>query len=207
MRNDTIALNGIIAGLKADTLVLRNIIAELKTDTILLNNIIANLRLNTSACNQNTLVLLAQINNLKTDTTQLHSTITTLQSDLNDCNTANAALRSDTMLYKNIIVDLLAKIDSLQAKLDSCLNGLTTKSLHFDNLLRVYPNPTNSQLRIENYELSMGEIEIYDVVGKRVGATHALPLQDGNITIDISYLTNGMYFLKIGNRTVKIIKN
>ena len=67
----------------------------------------------------------------------------------------------------------------------------------------IYPNPTYSQLRIENYELSMGDIEIYDVVG-RVVETHnyaSVPI------IDISHLENGLYFLKIGNKTIKIIKN
>ena len=67
--------------------------------------------------------------------------------------------------------------------------------------------PTHSQLRIENYDVLMGEIQIIDVVGKCVWATHALPIQDGNITIDISHLANGLYFLKIGNKTIKIIKN
>ena len=69
--------------------------------------------------------------------------------------------------------------------------------------LQVYPNPTNSQLRIENYEVSMGEIQIIDVVG-RVVVTHcnaSLPI------IDISHLEKGLYFLKIGNKTMKIIKN
>ena len=69
--------------------------------------------------------------------------------------------------------------------------------------IQVYPNPTNGQLRIENYEISMGEIEIIDVVG-RVVETHcnaSLPI------IDISHLENGLYFLKIGDKIIKIIKN
>ena len=47
----------------------------------------------------------------------------------------------------------------------------------------------------------MGKIEIYDVVG----AKYILPLQDN--VMNISHLANGLYFLKIGNKTVKIIKN
>ena len=98
---------------------------------------------------------------------------------------------------------------------------------HCNASLRIYPNPTNSQLRIENYELRDGEIEIYDVVGRlqyihrhcgldpQSPANNAINNEiagqarnDGSgISIDISHLANGLYFLKIGNKTVKIIKN
>ena len=66
----------------------------------------------------------------------------------------------------------------------------------------IYPNPTNGKLRIENYELSMGEIEIYDVVGRVVETLHAASLP----VIDISHLENGIYFLKINYKILKIIK-
>ena len=67
----------------------------------------------------------------------------------------------------------------------------------------IYPNPTSSQLRIENYELSMGNIEIYDIYGRKIVNC---PLSTVN-SIDVSHLANGLYFLKIGNKTVKIVKN
>jgi hypothetical protein len=70
--------------------------------------------------------------------------------------------------------------------------------------LRVYPNPTSNQLRIENYELRMGDIAIYDVVGK-LQQSKIVNLQS-EISIDISHLANGLYFLKVGDKTVKVIK-
>jgi hypothetical protein len=81
--------------------------------------------------------------------------------------------------------------------------------------LRVYPNPTHGQLRITNYDVSMGEIGIYDIVGQSVGAYCIRPVLEGgvcdtplqgDVVIDISHLANGLYFLKIGNKTVKIVK-
>jgi len=40
-----------------------------------------------------------------------------------------------------------------------------------------------------------------------VGAGSACPnTTDGTTTIDISHLANGLYFLKVGNKKVKIIK-
>ena len=79
--------------------------------------------------------------------------------------------------------------------------------------LQVYPNPVNDELRITNYELRMGDVvEMFDMNGKRVyvapvGALHATPLPAGNqITINVSHLPAGMYVVKIGNRSAKIVK-
>jgi hypothetical protein len=90
----------------------------------------------------------------------------------------------------------------------------------------VYPNPTNNQLRITNYELREdAEIEIYDVVGKMV-MSHNIPLTPfkggissasanspfeggrgmSEIVIDISHLSAGMYYLKVDGKTVKVVK-
>ena len=77
--------------------------------------------------------------------------------------------------------------------------------------LRVYPNPTNGILHI----ISAGA-----GAGTGAGATHALPVQVYDIygreivncqlsilnSIDISHLANGLYFLKVGNKMVKIVK-
>ena len=100
--------------------------------------------------------------------------------------------------------------------------------------LRVFPNPTNGQLKITNYELREGSaIEIFDVVGRVVwssetanntpltplkGGTSSATTTDGRnspleggrgvseIVIDVSGLANGMYFLKVDNKVVKFIK-
>ena len=52
----------------------------------------------------------------------------------------------------------------------------------------------------------IGEIENYDVVGRKydVGAKHILP--NDEIEIDISHLANGLYFLKIDNKVFKVVK-
>ncbi|GHV72194.1 hypothetical protein FACS1894201_00100 [Bacteroidia bacterium] len=77
--------------------------------------------------------------------------------------------------------------------------------------LLIYPNPVvNGELRIENGDLLIenGElrVEIYNVNGVLVAARRALPLQGGNITIDISHLPAGEYIVKVGNRTAKVVK-
>jgi PKD repeat protein len=67
--------------------------------------------------------------------------------------------------------------------------------------LQVYPNPANAELIIKNYE--GGEIEVFSIVGQTIMTLKTL----GTIeTIDISHLASGMYFLKVGNKVVRFVK-
>jgi len=71
--------------------------------------------------------------------------------------------------------------------------------------LRVYPNPTTNQLRITNYELRDGaaEYSIYSVAGQIV--LHGT-LQDETSVISLAPLAKGMYFLRVGEKTVKVVR-
>ena len=80
--------------------------------------------------------------------------------------------------------------------------------------LNVYPNPTTGQLRITNYgsttltdqnrTLSGAEVEIYDIYGKK-HVSH-FTFHNSHIEIDISHLANGMYFLKVDGKMMKVVK-
>ena len=71
--------------------------------------------------------------------------------------------------------------------------------------LRIYPNPAQDQLRIERQQAegSTQQAEIYDIYGRKLSAFCLLP---SVTTIDISHLANGIYFLKIGNKTARFVK-
>ena len=72
--------------------------------------------------------------------------------------------------------------------------------------ISIYPNPTDGQLRITNYKLRENTvIEIFSIVGQVVGAYRIRPEATETI-IDISHLSNGIYFMKIDGKTVKIVK-
>jgi len=71
--------------------------------------------------------------------------------------------------------------------------------------LQVYPNPTTGQLQIKNYELRDGEIEIYDISGKKQ-SSHHLITSSPNHHINVSHLPSGIYFLKIAGSVVKFVK-
>jgi hypothetical protein len=68
---------------------------------------------------------------------------------------------------------------------------------------KIYPNPTNGQLRMENGELTIDNVTVYDVVGRSVGA---YPCGRPENTIDVSHLEKGMYYLKINNKVMKFVK-
>ena len=66
--------------------------------------------------------------------------------------------------------------------------------------IKVYPNPTKGELRIDNGEMISGDVEILDVVGRVV-------FRSEENTMDISHLAAGIYFLKTAGKTVKIVKD
>ena len=68
--------------------------------------------------------------------------------------------------------------------------------------LKIYPNPTSGELKIKNYELKIENVEIFDVYGRKV-----LNFQRSiSNSIDVSQLANGIYLLKMGNKTAKFVK-
>jgi len=73
------------------------------------------------------------------------------------------------------------------------------------NPIQIYPNPTNGQLTINNEQLTIKNVELFDFVGKKL--VSQFTIHNSLIEIDISHLANGMYFLKVDNKMFKIIKN
>jgi len=71
--------------------------------------------------------------------------------------------------------------------------------------LQIYPNPTSGELKIENKQLKIEKLELYDVYGRKL-MSYASSL----MSIDIFHLTTGIYFLHIhtneGLVTRRIVK-
>jgi len=78
--------------------------------------------------------------------------------------------------------------------------------------VQVYPNPTTGELRIENGELRIESVEIFDVYGRNVGAKFPSknlegwqPQADG-VVFNISHLQSGIYFVKISTDEGVVVK-
>jgi len=84
-------------------------------------------------------------------------------------------------------------------------DGDTTTAIRENSidLVKVYPNPVLNNLRIENlYDAT--NINIYNVMGQVV---RTIPSATGSISVDMSNLSNGLYFIKMQNgKTVRTEK-
>ncbi|MFT6760956.1 MAG: hypothetical protein ACJATS_002148, partial [Psychroserpens sp.] len=72
-----------------------------------------------------------------------------------------------------------------------------------DAAFKVYPNPAKSFITVESEGFLPLDYELISVLGERVlfGKTRPMKHQ-----INIERLVPGVYFLKVGNRTIKIVK-
>ena len=109
-------------------------------------------------------------------------------------------------LYYEIIDDegnTLSKTGN-KTLFDDCMGYTSVKEIQQNTNITVFPNPTTGKIVVSG-QLSDVSVEIYDIVGRNVGAYCIRP-ESNETTIDISHLSNGMYFLKVDNKTVKIVK-
>jgi hypothetical protein len=101
--------------------------------------------------------------------------------------------------------------------------GIASTTL--SNQVTVYPNPTTGELRIiplqfiegvdgaagRGSELRIDNVEIFDVYGRNVGANLCVRQNNTETVLDLSNLTNGIYFIRIqteqGVVTKKVVKN
>lgn len=81
------------------------------------------------------------------------------------------------------------------------LSGFVSVSEVFENQVTIYPNPVKDKLFSSNF---IGEFAIYDVSGKFIIEGFAC---NTNSSIDVSKLSNGIYFITTNNQTVKFVKN
>ena len=86
--------------------------------------------------------------------------------------------------------------------------GITTNKKEDVKEVALYPNPTKGELRIDNGELRMENVAVYDLLG-RIQKSKIVNLQS-EIVIDISHLPAGLYFVQLstekGAITKKVVK-
>ena len=67
----------------------------------------------------------------------------------------------------------------------------------------VYPNPVNDRLYIET-EAEVKEVVVYDVYGRH--QVTETPSHQGNMTVDVRNLSNGVYFVKVVTENGEVVK-
>ena len=71
--------------------------------------------------------------------------------------------------------------------------------------LKISPNPTTGELRVTSDKLPMEDIQIFDVLGRRLPFYQEK--NEGEMKTDISHLAAGVYFLQVDGIIRKVIKN
>ena len=72
-------------------------------------------------------------------------------------------------------------------------------NMNLSSKIRVYPNPSNNRIYILG---ANGDLRIHNLIGQEVFSDYV----NNTISVDISNWNAGVYFVKINNNTVKIIK-
>ncbi|MDR2825063.1 MAG: T9SS type A sorting domain-containing protein [Prevotellaceae bacterium] len=79
-----------------------------------------------------------------------------------------------------------------------------------DNNLKIYPNPVVDKFIINNEQLTINNVEIYDISGRKMNNfqfhRQTNSMENYQFNIDVSALSNGIYFVSAGNKTGKFIK-
>jgi hypothetical protein len=88
---------------------------------------------------------------------------------------------------------------------DSCITGDTNSYCVFNvgllmlkqgQIFSLSPNPATDQLKIDNGELKIDRIEIYNVLGEKRLTLSPSPNGEG-LRVDVSSLASGIYFIKV----------
>jgi hypothetical protein len=76
------------------------------------------------------------------------------------------------------------------------------------NLPFLSPNPATNEIRIQNAEFRIENIEILDILGRTINS--AFYILNSELKVDVTQLPPGMYFLKVqtevGTKSVKFVK-
>ncbi len=105
-------------------------------------------------------------------------------------------LSSPADIYYNLTNDSLVSPNAGNNTVTFHYMGVASSIQENSNaIFSMYPNPASTELRIENGELKINSIDMYDVLGQKYFAP-TLFARD-KTSINISELTAGIYFLKI----------
>jgi hypothetical protein len=73
-----------------------------------------------------------------------------------------------------------------------------------ENSINIHPNPTTGELTIDNGQLTIENIEIFDIYGRKLSSLTSHPAP--RTSLNISHLPAGMYFVKISTDEGMVVK-
>ncbi|MDR0566970.1 MAG: cadherin-like beta sandwich domain-containing protein [Prevotellaceae bacterium] len=193
LERDTLRLHDAAAALQAQLAAASGAIGDLERDTLRLHDAAAALQLQLAAANGAIGDLQAQLAGCLAN----DSTIAQLEEELAAANSAIGDLQAQLAAANSTISDLQAQL----AAKPTAVAGTSAAS----QALQVYPNPANNHLTVTNdqWAANNGKLLIYNLQEEVVAAFTQTGAQT---TVDISALPTGMYIMKAGGKTAKIVK-
>lgn len=121
-------------------------------------------------------------------------------TDANNC--VSTYCDSSTYINRNQVNNTMIYVSVIQGPYTPINVG--TSELVIDNAIQIFPNPVNDILTIKN--LSIMDLEIYDLLGRNVQVNETVFDSGNQLTLNVSTLIPGMYFIRSKNKSVRFIK-
>lgn len=114
---------------------------------------------------------------------------------------AESCMNSFTNGQINIMRGVL---ESQRCALVNACNATSVATIDQSHLLRAFPNPTahTLTLQLDNDDLVDFDLSIHNLLGKQM----ATPIFNGHQQIDLSALSNGVYFLTLKKDNIQMVK-
>jgi hypothetical protein len=117
------------------------------------------------------------------------------------------ALNTETNIIFRIVFHSDDAESGLGINVDDFVISGTLSSENFElNNVFVYPNPSRGIFNISLGNLQPTEIEVYDLMGKKVYAKKEITISNFETKIDLSNVTQGIYFVKIIDNNQSTVK-
>jgi hypothetical protein len=88
------------------------------------------------------------------------------------------------------------KIDEMYFKSQAIITGINPLTGENNNLISIFPNPSNGKFQIKSIGTDVRKLEIYDGLGKVIYSNSKINGQESN-EVDLSTYPKGIYFVKI----------
>lgn len=111
-------------------------------------------------------------------------------------NTINCIFHLVDSATNGTIVDVVAGYTGTK-KEDNGINKIENTGIN------IYPNPTAGKLTIDNGELPIGKVDIYDINGKKQFTVNS---SQSILDLNISHFLKGVYILRINDKQIKVIR-
>lgn len=118
-----------------------------------------------------------------------------------------SALNSEVNVIFRIVFHSDQSVNSLGVNIDDFLIDGTLSGQNFElQKIVLYPNPSNGIFNLVTGENTISEIEVYDLSGKLVWTKKGFEVSNTEMQLNLSAVSNGVYFVKITADTQSIIK-